>query len=405
MMVMTTAGLYIHVPFCHTKCGYCDFYSVPLGDRATAPLIRRTIQELRARTADCPPLRTIFIGGGTPTILEPNILRDLLAAVREASRSHAIEEFTVEANPATVDDDKARLLVEHGVTRVSMGAQSFIPAELAALERLHSPDDIPPSVAVLRRCGVSQINLDLIFGIPGQTMDTWRANLERAIALEPDHIACYGLTYEPNTRLTAQWRSGVVRPCDESLEADMFLVTIDALAAVGYEQYETSNFARPGCRCEHNLIYWRNHPYVGVGPSAAGCIDRHRYKNVADIAAYIRAIDDRGSAEADVETLTTEQLAIEMMMMQLRLIEGLSVGEYESRIGVSPLTAYAAPLAELFRDGLIDMNSEHIRLTLKGRLIADSVLTQIVTGSMSRTTSLKILSPAPGRPAISPPPP
>lgn len=391
---MHSAGLYIHVPFCHTKCGYCDFYSVPLGNRATAPLIARTIRELRSRTADGPPLRTIFIGGGTPTVLEPDVLCELLAAVCEAARGQAIEEFTVEANPATVDDDKARLLVEHGVTRVSMGAQSFFPAELAALERLHSPDDIAPGVEVLRRCGVAEVNLDLIFGIPGQTMETWRTSLQRAVALGPDHIACYGLTYEPGTRLTAQWRSGVVRPCDESLEADMYVAAIDMLATAGYEQYETSNFARCGCRCEHNLIYWRNEPYLGVGPSAAGCIDRRRYRNVADIAAYVRAIDERGTAEAEIETLTTEQLAIEMVMMQLRLIEGLSVREFERRIGTSPLKMYADPLAALEHDGLVESDNDHIRLTLEGRLIADAVMAQMITGSTSRVTSLKVLGPA-----------
>lgn len=385
-------GLYIHVPFCETKCGYCDFYSVPLGDRATTPVVDATLRELADRTQTTPePIRTIFVGGGTPTLLPPADLQRLMDALATIAREHAVEEFTVEANPATVDEPKARLLVEHGVTRVSMGAQSFFPAELAALERLHSPQDIPASVETLRRCGVRQVNLDLIFGIPGQSLDSWRQSLARAIELAPDHIACYGLTYEPATRLTAQLHHRLVTPCDEDLEADMFNATVDVLGAAGYRQYEISNFAKAGCECRHNLLYWRNQPYIGAGPSAAGCLSGRRYKNVPDIAAYVRRMGESGHAEAESETLTREMIALELVMMQMRLCDGLSVSDFRQRVGVDPRHQYAASLGRLVQQGWVTATCHRIALTRAGMLVANRVMAELVADERTAERSLKVL--------------
>ena len=375
----TGCGLYVHIPFCDSKCGYCDFYSVAVKDRETAPLVDRVSRELGQRVAACPQtVRTAFLGGGTPTVLAAGELRLVLEAVAGAVDVGSLTEYTVEANPATVDDEKARLLVELGVTRVSMGAQSFFVDELAALERLHTPDDIAPSVATLRRNGVGQVNLDLIFGIPGQTAGTFGQSLARAIELEPDHIACYGLTYEPDTRLTAQLRSGRVVPCEENIEVELYLQAVDTLAAAGYEQYETSNYAKPGRRSEHNLIYWRNGPYIGVGPSAAGCIDGRRYRNIADVAGYVRLMDDRGDAEAQTEIVTTEMLMIEMVMMQLRLTEGLSIATFRERTGADPRVIYGEAISRLVELGKITLSDTHIALTREGRLIGDAVMVELV---------------------------
>jgi len=370
-------GLYVHVPFCETKCGYCDFYSVPARDRPTGSLVAQLSRELAIRLATPPhPVRTVFCGGGTPTILPLEELGDLLAAVgRNVDLDHVVE-FTVEANPATVDSDKAALLESCGVTRVSMGAQSFVAGELATLQRLHHPEDISPSVELLRHAGIGQINLDLIFGVPGQTLESWRFSLDRAIELEPDHIACYGLTYEPGTPLTALRDHGRISPCDENLEADLFLETIERLERAGYRQYETSNYARAGCESAHNLLYWRNQPYVGVGPSAAGCYERRRYKNVADVNEYIRRMATSGSAEADTEDITTEVLMHEMILMQLRLIEGLAVFDYKERIGIDPLEQFAGVIKRLSSMGLVTASDTHIALTREGRLVSDAVMTE-----------------------------
>lgn len=483
-------GLYIHTPFCETKCGYCDFYSVALKGRSTGPLVDAILRELDLRllhkaaeaspaTEFAPtaaaasrrrttlPIRTVFIGGGTPTLLPfddlARLLRrvnDLLPVAQQAglpdcAGASGCVEFTVEANPATVDEGKARLLVESGVTRVSMGAQSFLPAELTALERLHSPEDVAPSAEVLRRAGIGQINIDLIFGIPGQTIDSWLFSLRRAIELAPDHIACYGLTYEPGTRLTAQRDAGRVMPCEEEPEAEMFERTIDVLAAAGYEQYEISNFARPGCECRHNLIYWRNLPYVGIGPSAAGCYpgpelvalmqsaggdqgrligadpadlrqpngappppfsmaaeagpagpggwplhrsavggDRamRRYKNVPDIARYTRMMTDTGCAEIESEVIEGQTLAHEMILMQLRLNEGMSISDFRARTGRDPLRCFEDVLPRLIADDLLYFRDAdglqgegrtepiHIALTVRGRLVANRVMADLAAG-------------------------
>ncbi|MCG3131048.1 MAG: Oxygen-independent coproporphyrinogen-III oxidase-like protein YqeR [Phycisphaerae bacterium] len=348
-------------------------------------------RELAARVAACPlPIRTIFVGGGTPTVLDAAQLRALLAPLAETAGEHRVIEFTVEANPATVDDEKAGLLVSCGVTRVSMGAQSFDLRELAALERLHSPDDIPPSVRTLRRAGVAQVNLDLIFGIPGQTLESWSTSLSRAVALEPDHVACYGLTYEPGTRLTTQLQHGRVAPCDEDLEAALFEHTATELSRGGYEQYEISNYARPGCCCEHNLMYWRNEPYLGVGPSAAGCIGGRRYKNVADIGQYVRRVEETGSAEQETETLTADMLAIEFVMMQLRLTEGLSIRDFRDRVGVDPQAWFAGALENARERGWVEIDEERIALTRAGRMIANHVMAELAAGGRRRVRSLPV---------------
>ncbi|MFQ5495359.1 MAG: radical SAM family heme chaperone HemW [Phycisphaerae bacterium] len=375
----TSCGLYVHVPFCETKCGYCDFFSVPVKGRDMGPLVRRVQRELRERLAGDGSHRigTVFLGGGTPTVLPDALLASLLGAVGEAVATDELVEYTVEANPATVTEETARILVRHGVTRVSMGAQSFHAAELATLERLHSPEEIAPSVSALRRGGAGKINLDLIFGVPGQTLDTWSQSLARAIALQPDHIACYGLTYEPGTRLTAMRDAGRMTPCDPELEAALYGRAIDALGDAGYEQYEISNFARPGCESQHNLLYWRNEPYIGVGPSAAGCADGRRYKNVADVNGYVRMIDAQGHAEVESEVVDTAMLMTEMVMMQLRLVEGLSIESFRRRTGADALTLFAEALARHVELGFVTVGKTHIALTRAGRLVGDAIIREL----------------------------
>lgn len=385
-------GLYIHVPFCETKCGYCDFYSVALNDRNPAPLVDCIGRELRQRVnGRAQAVRTVFVGGGTPTILPLTELARLLNFLNEVLEVRQLEEFTVEANPATVGDDKAELLVSSGVSRVSLGAQSFFPNELATLERIHSPDDIAPSLTTLRRHGIGQINLDLIFGIPHQTLETWSQSLARVIDLGPDHIACYGLTYEPGTRLTAMRRHGRMTPCDEDLEADMFLRAMDALESAGYRQYEISNYAKPGCECRHNLLYWRNEPYIGVGPSAAGCLHGRRYKNIADVAGYVRLIDRDGLAEVESETIDAEMLITEMVMMQLRLNEGLSIAAFRDRIGLDPREFFGDALPRLVDLDLVTVSETHIALTRAGRLVANTVMADLAAAPHPVDLALPVL--------------
>ena len=430
-----SGGLYIHIPFCETKCGYCDFFSVALKGRNPEPLVDRVCRELAWRlTNSYISVRTVFVGGGTPTLLPVLLLERLLDTIARNVQTAELEEFTVEANPATVDDARAELLVDLGVTRVSMGAQSFDPAELITLERLHSPDDIGPSVDTLRRAGIGQINLDLIFGIPGQTVASWMTSLHRAIDLAPDHIACYGLTSEPATRLTALRNAGRIAECDEDIEAEMFVATMETLESAGYRQYEISNYAKPGCESRHNLIYWRNEPYIGVGPSAAGCIPSttqvayveprasaratrqfptteersfrseprasaraeswnsavsRRYKNVADVAGYVRMMDETGHAEAESEIIEGETLMLEMILMQLRLNEGLSLENFRHRTGIDLLDQSGATLSRLVDQGLLIVTDARIVLSRSGQLVANRVISELAAAATSHAiTSL-----------------
>ena len=312
----SSIGLYVHVPFCRVKCGYCDFYSQVGGPETFEPLVEALLAELDTRVVR-PGLavETIYIGGGTPTVLPIGLLERLLGALRDAGRGirttegvrqkgfppelgcgkgfphqrpHQLVEFTVEANPATVDDCKAALLAECGVDRVSMGAQSFDTGELAVLDREHRPADVAASIEILRRAGLTRFNLDLIFGVPGQTVASWLGSLRAAIDLEPEHLSCYGLTYEAGTPLHARREAGRVRAVDEDAEAEMYLATMETLEAAGYRQYEISNYARPGRECRHNLRYWHNLPGVGLGPSAASYLDGRRWRNVPDTREYVR---------------------------------------------------------------------------------------------------------------------
>jgi len=376
----TPVSLYVHVPFCRTKCGYCDFFSVPVENWGVPQYLDRVRQELHGRIAEAGcELCTVFIGGGTPTVLAPQALSRLLEPVSDVAGGSDLVEFTVEANPGTVNAQKADILVQAGVNRVSMGAQSFLADELAVLDRLHSPKDIAPAVATVRQAGLRRINLDLIFGIPGQTLESWRTSLDQAIELGIDHIACYGLTYEPETRLTADRDAGRLIPCDEGLEADMYTLAIDRLEDAGLMQYEISNFARSGAQCLHNLIYWRNEPYIGVGASAVGCLCGRRYKNVADVTRYIEMIDTMGVAEVESEQIDNRMLITEMIMMQLRMTEGLSLSDFRKRTEMDALELMGLTIGRLEREKLITVSDTHIALTQSGRLVADSVIVELAS--------------------------
>lgn len=383
---MDSLGLYVHVPFCTTKCGYCDFYSVTLEGRNTGRAAACLRRELGARSQelDIGP-STVFMGGGTPTLLPHADLRALLDCVGRHLKPQRLQEFTVEANPATLDDAMATLLLGAGVNRISLGAQSFEMADLAVLERIHDPADIEASLRTARRTGFERLNLDLMFGIPGQSLQGWLSNLNRAVDLAPDHLACYGLTYEPGTALTARRDRGLIVPCVEDLEAEMYLACIDTLADAGYEQYEISNFARPGQRCLHNVNTWRNRPYVGVGPSAASYIDRVRRRNVPNLDRYIQMIELQGTACVDTEALDALERAGESAMLALRTTEGIPVKRFREETGFDPLLLFRDQVGRFQELGLLESfedrispDDRHIRLTRRGFLLADAVMAEFL---------------------------
>ena len=368
-------GLYVHVPFCVSKCGYCDFYSVPVGGQDTEGLVRRLSAELGRRLASVPgPVTTIFVGGGTPTVLPPGALAALLEPLSVLARQPNCREFTVEANPATLTADNAAMLAEAGVTRVSVGAQSFHGAELATLGRIHAPEDIAASLRIVRRAGIRQVNLDLIYGIPGQTLAGWRKSLDRAMDLAPEHLALYALTYEAGTPLTRLRDRGELTACDEQLEADMYLEALERVGRRGYRQYEISNFALPGQRCLHNVACWDHQPYIGVGPSAVGYLDGVRYRNVSDVAGYVEMIDRRGEAVVETERVEGRRLIAEMAMLRLRLVEGIDTAAFHQRTGEDPSRAFA-DLIHRYQDlDMVRATPSRIALTRRGRLYADGII-------------------------------
>jgi len=376
-------SLYLHVPFCTTKCGYCDFYSLGGGVQPTGRLVECLLAELTRRLTQFEPvLVTIFVGGGTPTVLGGQELTRLFWSLGQLASLHPVGEFTVEANPETLDTDKANALLRADVTRLSLGAQSFHPAELAVLERIHDPASLAASVKTARAAGFEQINLDLIFGIPGQTLVSWRDSLRAALELEPTHLACYGLTYEPGTALAARRDRGLVQPCDENLEAEMFCATIDELAAAGFQHYEISNYALPGCRCEHNLRYWRNEPYLGIGPSAASYVNGRRWRNVPHLDRYLQTVEAGCWPETDVETLDALSAIRETAMLGLRLREGVAVAAVRRRFGVDPLALFRPMIESFSALGLLEADQRFIRLTRRGLMVANEVMAEFLTGQV-----------------------
>lgn len=368
-------GLYVHLPFCTTKCGYCDFYSLPTLPDQIDGLVQSIDAELTARDPGR-PIETVFIGGGTPTVLPADALERVLRRVRQTAG--VVSEYTCEANPSSTDELKLALLRREGVNRISFGAQSFHPDDLVVLQRIHDPAHIGESVRSARAAGFDNVNLDLIFGIPGQTPARWRETLQQAIELDPDHLSCYSLMYEPGTQLTRLRQQGALSPCNEDHEIEMFEMTGDILAAAGYQRYEISNFARPGRECRANIIYWENREYLGIGPSAVSYLDGVRRKNIADIRRYVeRRGGTAGDIVAESEQLTPHDRALETAMQMLRLTVGIDRRRFEELTGFDAdalLEEHLSPFAEL---ELIESDSRGWRFSQRGLIVSNRILAEL----------------------------
>lgn len=372
-------GLYVHLPFCTTKCGYCDFYSLPTLPDQIDGLVQSIDAELTARDPGR-PIETVFIGGGTPTVLPADALACVLLRIRKTAGE--VSEFTCEANPSSTDELKLALLKRHGVNRVSFGAQSFHSDDLTVLQRIHDPSHIGESVRAARAAGFDNVNLDLIFGIPGQTPARWRETLRRAIELEPDHLSCYSLMYEPGTQLTKLRQQGALSPCNEDHEIEMFEMTGDILAAAGYHRYEISNFARPGRECRANIIYWENREYLGIGPSAVSYLDGVRRKNIADVRRYV---ERRGGIAGDIiaesEQLSPQDRALETAMQMMRLSIGIDRSLFEELSGVKADVLLSDRLAPFVDLALIEAYDQGWRFTPRGLMVSNRVLAELAPDS------------------------
>lgn len=375
-------ALYVHVPFCTTKCHYCDFYSVAghidQADDYLAALEREIALQTDAM-GRCAP-QTVFIGGGTPTLLDARRLERLLTILHAAADLSHVTEFTVEGNPNTFSPDRAAVLARMGVNRVSFGAQSFIKSELETLQRDHDPENVPLAVAMAHAAGIDNINIDLIFGTPHQTPESWEYSLQRAIDLQPQHLSAYSLIYEPNTAMTARMKRGEFARLDEEVELTMFTRTYEMLRAAGLERYEVSNHSRPGLECQHNLHYWMGAEYVAWGPAAAAYVGGYRWKNVQSLSHYVDAL--RGPHPVlpltQMERLDPLHRAGELAMLQLRLVRGIDFAAFIAATGVDPRPLLTGVIGKYDGLGLLDLSATGLALTEKAVPVSDAIVADVL---------------------------
>jgi oxygen-independent coproporphyrinogen-3 oxidase len=356
--------LYVHTPFCAKVCPYCAFHVHLGGAERQREFVAALRQEWRRARDEFPlALETIYFGGGTPSILSAELFAQL---ARELPAGRSFAEFTLEVNPATVTPEKAKAWRAAGVNRISLGAQSFDAGMLQLLGRRHTPEDIAPTCALLRDHGFANINLDLMFALPGQGEETWETTIRAALACRPDHISAYALTYEEDTPFFEKLQRGEWHQ-DEAREIAMFERTRDLLGAAGLVDYEISNFARPGFESRHNLAYWRGADYLGLGPSACSTIGASRWKNIPDTRAYQERIARRESVREEQEKIDADTRARERIMFGLRMREGVARDAFDQ-----------TRLHTLETDGLAVEEEGRVRLTRRGQLVADSVAAMFV---------------------------
>ena len=369
---------YVHIPFCAHKCGYCDFASLAgvdhLADRYLAALEREVETFLSAPQE----VDTIFVGGGTPTRLSAPQLDTLCRFLKQWFILSAGGEWTVEANPGTIDAEKADVLAQAGVNRISLGAQSFQPGLLAVLEREHGRAEVDRALEVVRP-RFARWSLDLIFGVPGSTTQHWRDDIETALSLGPSHLSCYGLVFEKGTPLWARKQSGLVQPLAEEVERLMYEITIEKLAGAGLAMYEISNFARPGEESRHNLVYWANDAYFGFGVGAARYLRGVRSTNTRDLDAYLRRVEAGQSATGPHEELSPEERARETAMLMLRRTQaGIEREDFKLRTGHDLDLLSGSVIKRFLAQGCLEDDGRTVKLTPQGVFVADRVFCELV---------------------------
>lgn len=392
------AGVYLHIPFCKSRCSYCDFATdVYRSDDAVQRYVNALCREIKldlpalagGKPAEVNPnktnspaayaagsdIDTIYFGGGTPSLLAPKKVERILNAVNGTFSVVAHSEITMEMNPATVTSEKLEAYRSLGVNRASFGVQTFNDRHLKLLARGHDANDARETFKLLRGAGFNNISFDLIAGLPGQTLEDWKRNLDEALSMEPDHLSLYLLEIHEGTPIAEQIKSGRRPMPDEDLAAEMYEMMIDGLKSAGYEQYEISNFAKPGFESRHNTKYWRLEPVYGFGVSAHSFDGRDRYSNERDTAVYVSAIEANETAEVFREEINA---ASEFVFLGLRLNRGIDFAEYEQKFGQDLLERYTKELNGLKANGLIENGSGAVRLTRKGMLFSNEVFAEFV---------------------------
>ena len=374
-------ALYIHIPFCLRKCAYCDFASYPGMLKGAQAYLEALTLELHAqaeRFAAC-RVKTVFIGGGTPTLLSAAQIQQLLRDARACFPFAPDAEITMEGNPGTLTAENLAGSREAGVNRLSLGMQAAQDRLLEMLGRIHRLRDVEEAVRLARAAGFDNLNLDLIYGLPGQSQDDWLATLQTALSLSPEHLSCYALIVEEGTRLALALQEGRLAPLpDEETERAMYAAAIDTAEGAGFLQYELSNFALPGFECRHNLIYWECEPYLGVGCAAHSYMEGRRFGNTDHVGTYLAALRAGRSAENTCEVLAREERIFERAMLGLRLTRGLDEARFARDFGVTPAAYWGAKLERLIGAGLLIRQGNYLRLTRRGMDVQNAVLVELM---------------------------
>jgi oxygen-independent coproporphyrinogen III oxidase len=371
-------GIYVHLPFCPYICPYCDFAKWPMRASAAERYLEGLYAELNAQPPE--DAGTIFLGGGTPNAYEAERIAELVERLRATyDRHRAVTETSIEINPELVQDDDFERYVAAGIDRVSIGVQSFEPSEIATLGRKHTPAQIERAVASARAAGVRSVSLDLIFAVPGQTLATWERSVRTAIELGVDHVSTYGLTVEEGTPYAAWYDREPSAFADDASEADLYSRAIDLLEHAGFEHYEISNFAKPGHASAHNANYWRNGEYVGLGVGAASYRRGERRVHTRELQRYLDAALSGSPVPSETERLPAEKARGEAMMLALRTAQGVGLSEFKERYGISVLAHYAQVVTRYTDAGLLEVEGDRMRLTRRGRFLANDVCGAFVT--------------------------
>jgi oxygen-independent coproporphyrinogen III oxidase len=369
---MITNSLYIHIPFCRQKCPYCGFYSEPVNRHNTRRYIDAVIKEILSYDLNAADIKTIYIGGGTPTIVPEKTLMRLLEFI--AANFPAVEEFTIETNPSRHCRPNWENLAALGINRVSVGIQSLIPRELELLAREYKPADISDYLEQILNQGISNIAADLIFALPGSSLKSWDYTITEAAKLSVKHISAYSLSYDEGTPFSRLRESGVIETVDEETDRQMYNKAIETLAAAGFGQYEISNFAQRGFQCRHNLTYWHNKGYIGVG-AAAGSFHNHiRSENIADIKQYTAAIENGLPVKAFEDEIRGRAYACETAVLTLRTTQGIDIAAFEEQTGFDLLQTFPDEIERNISLNLLENKNGRISLNASAAAIADGIL-------------------------------
>ena len=377
-------ALYIHIPFCTVKCGYCDFNTYSGMDGLKRGYVDSLLREVSLLPAALSfrPITSIALGGGTPGEMEPAQIASIVGAVRARFAVVSGAEVSLEANPGTTNGEHLQQLRAAGITRISFGGQSFDAADLMFLDRIHSPEAIGASVRLARAAGFESIGLDLMYGLPGQSLERWTANLRAAMGLELDHLSTYGLTVEAGTPLSSRVAAGAVVLPDDDDFAELYEATEHIVVAAGFEQYELSNWARRGHQSRHNSVYWTDGDYLGIGAGAHGYLDGERYENIAHPRAYIAALRAESDSEWPVRMNTYRPSVgvgmADFISLRLRLLRGLELASFSTRFGCTVEQAAGPVIERCCAAGVLQANATTIRLSRRGRLLHGEVAAQLL---------------------------